>query len=141
MVSISESLEEELSGTQYTSTSYYNGDPFLNTYVITQEDVVAGLKEIDTSKGSGIDFLPTCIIKDAFSSIPVFIAHLMNQLLKTGIIPESWALATITSIPKAGDSSAVGNWRPISILPIPGKVLEKICTRLLLMKIGYELYP
>ena len=135
LVSIGESLEDEFSGTQYTPTSDYNIHPMLSRYMITQEDVIAGLKEIDKSKGSGIDFLPTFIIKDAFIIIPIVIAHLMNQSLKTGIFPDSWALAAITPIPKAGDPSAVCNWRPISILPLPGKLLEKICTRFLLMEL------
>ena len=98
--------------------------------------MIANLKEIDVSKGSGIDFIPTFIIKDAFNSIPTVIAHLMNQSLKTSIFPDSWSLAAITPIPKAGDPCIVSNWRPISILPLPGKLLEKICTRLLLMELN-----
>ena len=37
-----------------------------NDYHITIEDIKVALKEIDTAKGSGIDYLPTFIIKDAF---------------------------------------------------------------------------
>ena len=136
LVSIGENLENEFRNTNACPQNYYVRDPLPNEYVITKEDVIASLKEIDSSKGSGIDFIPTFIIKDAFNSIPLVIAHLMNQSLKTAIFPDKWALASVTPIPKAGDSSNVSNWRPISILPLPGKLLEKICTRLLIMELN-----
>lgn len=34
--------------------------------------------------------------------------------------------ATITPIPKSGDLTQIKNWRPISILPVPGKIMEKL---------------
>ena len=57
---------------------------------------------------------------------------MMNQSLVTGIFPDKWAVASVTSIPKAGNLTSEKNWRPISILPLPGKILEKICTKFLL---------
>ena len=57
---------------------------------------------------------------------------MMNQSLVTGIFPDKWAVASVTSIPKAGNLTSAKNWRPISILPLPGKILEKICIKFLL---------
>ena len=56
---------------------------------------------------------------------------MFNQSLTLGVFPESWAIATITPIPKYGDLHNIKNWRPISIIPLVGKILEKICTRFL----------
>ena len=107
--------------------------PLINMeYVITEEDVLRTINGIDSSKGSGIDFLPTFILKDAFICIIRQITYMMNQSLNSGIFPESWAIASVTPIPKTGDLTSVKNWRPISILPLPGKILEKICTKFLL---------
>ena len=41
----------------------------MQDYPITVEDIKSALKEIDSSKGSGIDFLPTFIIRDAFNCL------------------------------------------------------------------------
>ena len=113
-------------------TNYYiNKVPLSHNYLITEEDIKSALKGIDSSKGSGIDYLPTFVIKDAFLSILPQITHLFNQSLITGVFPEEWAVARITPIPKGGDARKAGNWRPISILPLPGKFLEKICTKYL----------
>ena len=127
-------------GSQYTGVIDPN-NPVYNTYsriqtfheyTITNADVLKVINDIESCKGSGIDFLPTFILKDAFICIVTQITYLMNQSLKTGIFPDCWAIATITPIPKTGDLTSVKNWRPISILPLPGKLLEKICTRFLL---------
>ena len=110
LVSIGDNLEREFcsSNTNLRPPRHYI-DQLLNDYVITKEDVLAILKEIDNSKGSGMDLVPTFILKDAFSSIPTVVAYLMNQSLKTGIFPKDWALAIVTPIPKVGDLSNVKN--------------------------------
>ena len=59
------------------------------------------------------------------------LTYLFNQSLKLGIFPYSWAIATITPIPKVGNQHLVNNWRPISIVPLIGKLMEKLCTNVL----------
>ena len=101
----------------HTSYNIVSND---RNYNVTPRDVQQALNEIATSKGSGLDCLPTFILKDAFSCLLPQVAHLMNQSLITGVFPDKWAIATVTPIPKAGDLTNAGNWRPISILPLPG---------------------
>ena len=108
---------------------YYNKVQFDNEYEITCENMIQAVKDIDCSKGSGIDYLPTFIIEDAFLGIPAQVTYIMNLSLRSGIFPMKWAIATVTPIQKCGDMHKVGNWRPISILPLPGKILEKLCTQ------------
>ena len=50
---------------------------------------------------------------------------IINELIRTAIFPNAWALGSITPIPKEGDYLDLGNWRPISILPLPSKLLER----------------
>ena len=59
-------------------------------------------------------------------SIVTQITFMFNQSLCMGIFPPAWAVATITPIPKSGNKCFVNNWRPISILPVVGKLLEKL---------------
>ena len=46
--------------------------------------------------------------------------------LDTGLIPKAWKHATIIPLQKDGNKKDVNNLRPISLLPLPGKILEKI---------------
>ncbi len=43
----------------------------------------------------------------------------------TGVFPESWKHALVIPLFKYGDPDVVSNYRPISILPIVSKILEK----------------
>ena len=51
---------------------------------------------------------------------------LYNLSLSQGIVPSSWKIATIISLPKEGDLKDVNNYRPVSLLPLPGNILEKL---------------
>ena len=48
------------------------------------------------------------------------------SFLSTSIYPDMWKLANVTPIFKKGDKQLMKNYRPISLLPICGKILEKI---------------
>ena len=82
-------------------------------------------------KSSGIDYVPTFVLKDSFEVIGPQLTYMFNQSLLVGIFPSSWSVATITPIPKSGNKCFVNNWRPISIVPLVGKLLEKWCVKLL----------
>ena len=89
-------------------------------------DVVEKLaRKIDTSKSSGISEVNSQALKDAFVVLIIELAHLFNESLQTGIFPDAWSTGYITPIPKEGDPLEAGNWRPISILPLPSKLLEQ----------------
>ena len=83
------------------------------------------IKEINVCKSSGINGLSSLLMKDAFKVLSVELAHLINESLRTSTFPDAWAIGEITPIPKEGDPLDPGNWRPITILPLPSKLLEK----------------
>ena len=97
----------------------------------TVDDILTVVKNINVHKGSGVEYVPTFILKDCFEVIAREITYMFNQSLTLGCFPESWAIATITPIPKNSNKCLVNNWRPISIIPLIGKLLEKLCVRLL----------
>ena len=99
----------------------------------TLEEVSALIKEIDTSKSSAIDYLSSRVMKDAFTVIPSVLLHIFRSSLDTGVIPRSWKKATIIPLKKCGNSNEVSNLRPISLLPMQGKMLEKIIHNRLLL--------
>ena len=51
---------------------------------------------------------------------------IFTNILSTSIYPDIWKIANVTSIFKKGDKQLIKNYRPISLLPICGKILEKI---------------
>ena len=66
------------------------------------------------------------MLKMSASSIAPHLSALFNLSLSTGSVPTDWKLSHITPVYKAGDPSLVSNYRPISLLSLPSKVLERI---------------
>ena len=114
---------------KFKSPWTYNGiqiETDINDIVTDEEEILKLCKAIDTAKTSAIENLSSMVIKDAFCAIPHIISRLLNLSLHQGIFPEKWKQADIIPIFKGGDPSDVNNYRPISLLPLPGKLLEKI---------------
>ena len=83
------------------------------------------IKEIEICKSSGIPDLSTRLIKDAFLFLVPELTHLFNESIQTCIFPKAWRRGSVTPILKDGDPLDPGNWRLISILPLPSKLLEQ----------------
>ena len=93
--------------------------------LITNECTHKIVKTINTNKSSGIANLSSQILKDAFSALVPELTFLLNLSLTTNVIPQAWKVAKVVPLPKDGNLDSVNNWRPISLLPLPGKLLEK----------------
>ena len=59
------------------------------------------------------------------------LVYLFNQSIVLGTFPDSWKIATVTPIPKSGDLNLVNNWLPILIIPLIGKMMERLCNTIL----------
>ena len=85
------------------------------------------VKDIKISKSCALNGLSTRLVKDAFEVIIPELTYLFNKCVDLGDFPESWCLGSITPIPKTMvKSTNPKNWRPITQIPLPGKLLEKL---------------
>ena len=94
--------------------------------IIQTVDVIEAAKNIDAKKSSAVPHLSSKVIKDAMLIIPDKFAFMFNLSLTEKEFPTDWKDAIVTPLPKPGDKSNVTNYRPISQIPLPGKVLERI---------------
>ena len=83
------------------------------------------LKLLLRHKATGIDDLPSNLLKGSASLIAGPIANIINLSQKTGKIPHEWKIAIVNPLHKSGDKSSYDNYRPISILPVISKIMEK----------------
>ena len=93
--------------------------------IITEKECRALIRGIDTTKSSVTTNINSLFIKDAFEGLLFEITYLLNESLRTGEFPLAWGYSIVTPIPKDGDKLKPGNWRPISQMPIIGRLLEK----------------
>ena len=91
----------------------------------TEESVLELLSELDTTKSTGHDGISSKMLKCTSSSIADSLHKLFNLSLSTGTFPSDWKLGRITAIPKGTNSELPSGYRPISVLPIVSKLIER----------------
>ena len=104
-----------------------NIDLTLNdTFYVETNELLKILGDIDCTKSSAIAHVNSRVLKDALICLIDQFKHLLNLSFRLGIFPNDWKKALITPLPKDGDLTMCNNYRPISLLPLPGKIAEKI---------------
>ena len=98
---------------------------------VTEQEVWRVVKSINISKSSGLDNINSFVIKETFTFLKSEITHMYNLSIRTAKFPDTWKKALVVPIPKKGNLTRVQNYRPISLLPLPGKILEKLVHQLL----------
>ena len=78
------------------------------------------------NSSAGYDEFPTFVAKLCVESFIQPLTFLINSSLKSGVFPSELKLARVVPIFKAGNSSDLTNYRPISVLTFFAKVFEKI---------------
>ena len=102
--------------------------PFDMKFTIPQiqnEKVLKFLSTMDTSKATGTDMIGPRLLKLAAPYIANEVTFICNHSINNSVFPNKWKEAKVTPLHKNGPLEEVNNFRPISILPVMSKVLEK----------------
>ena len=66
------------------------------------------------------------LLKSCRQVLAPSLANIYNESLESGEVPDIYKLAHITPVYKSGSPHEVSNYRPISLLPVASKVLERL---------------
>ena len=91
----------------------------------TEEEVLEMLCTLDTSKATGPDEISAVILKATAESITKGITTLFNKSIESSKVPKDWKVSTVVLIPKGDEFYKPSNYRPISLLSILSKLLER----------------
>ena len=90
-------------------------------------EVKTAISKINIKKAPGYDLITGKIIKELPPTGVLFLTQLFNAIIKLSHFPLQWKVAEITMVPKPGKPlEEVCSYRPISLLPILSKLLEKL---------------
>ena len=90
---------------------------------VTANEILEIITDLSNDKASDI---PVVVIKHCSSVISPVLARIFNLCIKDGLFPDSLKIGKITPVYKKGASDEIVNYRPVSILPIFGKIFEKV---------------
>ena len=89
-------------------------------------DVFRVLQSLDVSKAMGCDGISPRLLKHSALALYQPFYHLFQLSLSQSYLPFEWRTHLIKPIFKSGDRNSVRNYRPISLLSVVSKVLEKL---------------
>lgn len=128
LVSVIPNLLGKLQSTPHTCNILPNNRSlYLNP--VTSKEICKLAREIKNKHSSGVDELPTSIIKASICELQDVLCFLINNSFKNGIFPANLKVALIKPIYKKGDAQQMDSYRPISLLPGFSKLFELAMAR------------
>jgi hypothetical protein len=94
-------------------------------FLCTVDEVRHLLETLDATKSTGPDKIPARVLKSVAPNIAPSVTKLFNLSIKTGLFPISWKSSHIVAIPKCSQTKNPRSYRPISLLSILSKILER----------------
>ncbi len=126
--SVGECLSNSILSTKSCFTDYLDSPLPNSIFVedITCYELSKYISELQVGKACGDDGLSVQLIKDNQQYLLNPLVYIFNMSLSTGIVPTKMKLAKVIPLYKDGDITLPSNYRPISLLNIFSKLLEKI---------------
>ena len=100
-------------------------NPDLSEIQLTVAEVRIALQSIDISKATGPDKLSGKILNECAAQLAPSLTLLFNKSLRLGIVPDLWKSANVAPVHKKDDKNNAENYRPISLLCLSSKILER----------------
>ena len=101
-------------------------DDVFDPALTTPGEVIQIIQRLKTNKATGIDEISIRAVKDVSDVLAAPLADICNSSFLQGVFPNSLKIGRLTAIHKKGSRTDVNNYRPVTILPVLSKVLEKI---------------
>jgi hypothetical protein len=94
--------------------------------VFTEELILSIIKKLNTKKAHGHDGISIAMLKLCPDEVAKPLCLIFKKCIDTGSFPSQWKLANVQPVHKKNSRQEKTNYRPISLLPICGKIFEKI---------------
>ncbi|KAJ7412697.1 hypothetical protein BTVI_45630 [Pitangus sulphuratus] len=111
--------------------------------VIQEETFSDPLSHLDPHKSMGLDGIHPRLMRDLVEELAKPLPNIYQQCWLSGEIPDDWKLANVTPIHKKGCKEEPGNYKPVSLTSVPGKVMEQIilCAITQHLQVGQGIRP
>uniref|UniRef100_A0A493THY5 Reverse transcriptase domain-containing protein n=1 Tax=Anas platyrhynchos platyrhynchos TaxID=8840 RepID=A0A493THY5_ANAPP len=93
---------------------------------IHEEMVGEPVRHLDVRKSMGLDGIHPRVLRELAEELAKLLSIIYWQSWLSGEVPVDWQLAKVTPIYKKGRKVDPGNYRPVSLTSMPGKLMEQI---------------
>ena len=100
-------------------------EPVIEHLFFHENEVEDILSILDISKAIGPDSINPRLLKEGCRILKSPLCRLFNMSIELGRFPNGWKLANVTPVFKKESPSNVSNYRPISLISVLGKVMER----------------
>ena len=98
----------------------------LTSIVFNDESILKIIRALDVNKAHGHDDMSIRMIKLCDKSIIPAISLIYKNCINSGTFPNIWKKSSVVPVHEKGDKQVVDNYRPVSLLPIFSKTLERL---------------
>ena len=89
-------------------------------------EIINIINKFSPNKSHGHDGISVAMIQLCSSQVVIPLQIIFQGCISSGSFPDIWKYANVQPVHNKGNRQLKNNYRPISILPICGKILEKI---------------
>ncbi|KFZ49265.1 hypothetical protein N321_12177, partial [Antrostomus carolinensis] len=103
-----------------------------------EDQVWEHLRNFKVHKSMGPDGMHPRVLRELADEVTKPLSITFEKSWRSGEVPADWKKGNITSIFKKGNKEDPGNYRPISLTSVPGKIMEQILLEIMLRHMENE---
>ena len=86
----------------------------------------AAVQSLKKGKSAGVDNIPAELVQVGGEDVITALKTICNKIWQTGAWPTPWTQSLVITLPKKGNLQRCQNYRTISLISHPSKVMLKI---------------
>ena len=121
-------INEKIPRTRKSPSDYLSSSNTDSFFIATPEKIKMIINSMKNGKAVGPYSIPVYLLKILSEYIAVPLCDIINDSFSSGVFPDLMKLAKVIPLYKKSSPKNPNNYRPISLLSVLSKIIEKLCT-------------